>query len=134
MTTRFDPKQLSRLVGLIFILPFLASYAADRFMPGLAAFCFALTMFLLSGRDGIFRSLCASAPVPSILRQYNVSEWDTVLVRWNKEGVLIKFAPFCRRHLFPLSNFSPNARRVDGASIGQSISVTGLGNGRGRKT
>ena len=61
--TRFDPKQLSRFTGLIFMLPFLASYAADRFMPGLAAFCFALTMFLLSGRGGIFRSLCASTPL-----------------------------------------------------------------------
>lgn len=96
-TTRLDPKQLSRFAGLIFILPFLASYVADRFMPGLAAFCFALTMFLLSGRDGIFRRLCASTPlvfIGEISYSIYMLQWF-VWVGW--KHVLAKF-PFFSGH------------------------------------
>jgi dTDP-4-amino-4,6-dideoxygalactose transaminase len=68
-----------------------------RFMPGLAAFCFALTMFLLSGRDGIFRSLCASAPLVFI----GEISYSIYMLQWflwvGSKHVLAK-APFFAGH------------------------------------
>ena len=61
-STRFDPRGLSRLAGLIFVLPFVLFYFADREMAGLAAFCFAATMVLLCNADESFtsfRRLCS---------------------------------------------------------------------------
>lgn len=65
-STRFDPRRLSKLAGVVFVLPFVASYVVDRELPGLAAFCFAITMLLLCGRDMSvvsFRRLCSSKSI-----------------------------------------------------------------------